>query len=104
MEALDPRLGPLLAGYVRGSAGAAEVLHDAFLERGLEPLPIESDPSLRIERAWPLLSAAVRAKVGCASVRRVFSRFAGEMSDEPALERALEELERAAPTPDDAIR
>ncbi len=90
---VDPRLEPLMAGYVRGTLGAAEVLHDALLERSLEPLPLEEDPTARLERTLALLAPAAQTRIGCASVRRVLGHFTREGPTHPAPERALAALE-----------
>lgn len=101
---LDPKLAPLLAGYVRNDEGTAEVLHDAFLERGLEPLPITDDRCVRLERALALLSVTTQTQIGCASAQRVLGRVTQEFPNERAPAMALAALARPAAAPPDEIR
>ncbi len=93
---LDPRLEPLLAAVVRGKAGAAEVLHDAFVERGLIPLAAGVEPAFRLEAALALLSVPRQVSLGCAAARHALTRFAVGTSASAAIA-SLEKNESIPP-------
>jgi hypothetical protein len=67
----DARLAPLVADYVRGADGAADVLRDAFLERGLELLPPNDATEARLDGVLARLPTIDQLRIASASVREL---------------------------------
>ena len=65
------RLAPLVADYIRDADGAHDVLRDALLERGVEPLPRAGEIVDRLDGVLARLSAIAQVRVASASVRRL---------------------------------
>src|SRR5262245_17173422 len=93
MSTLPFTLGPLFARYIRGDEGAVEVLGDALLEHGREPLPPLTETEARFDRVIAILSRRARTKIGCGGVPRVIGHFEKERPDERILFEALDVLE-----------
>jgi hypothetical protein len=65
------RLESLIVEYVRGVEGSYDVLRDAFLERGLEPLPADETATARLDSVFARLPKIDQVRVASASVRRL---------------------------------
>jgi len=102
-QAFDPKLEPLLAQYIRGAEGSQEVLHDALLERSLDPLPTSDDAVTRLERGLSRLAMDRQIAIVLGVVRRFVPRFDEAMPDRAGeLTEALALL--AGGTRDDSAR
>jgi len=81
----------LIAEYLRGVEGSHDVLRDAFLERGHEPLPLEGELEQRFETAFARLAKIDQVRVASASVRRL----AGAIDDRTTHRQVVEALDAA---------
>jgi hypothetical protein len=68
---LGAKLQPLVVEYLRGIEGSHDVLRDAFLDRGLEPLPDKAMPGDRLEATLARLPRVEQRRIASASVRRL---------------------------------
>jgi hypothetical protein len=98
----DVRLASLIAEDVRDVEGAYDVLRDACLERGLEPLPREGATADRLEGVFARLPAGDQVRIASASVRRLVADV-GDRALQAQVDGALDavDAEPGLPTPDE---
>lgn len=72
---MTAELEPLVADYLSGREGAAQVLSDALLERGLPPLKADEGPVAQLEAALELLSFPRQLGLSRAAARLALSRL-----------------------------